>query len=327
MSKKNILLRAARLQLFADASAGVGAGVGAEVGVSTGTEGTTATQQAETKRGKKGGLSNVVYGIQESDTNEGNISSDAGSKADVTTTSNTLEDRRKAFEDLIGGEYKQEFTDRTQEIINRRFKETKSLEQRLSTQQPIMDMLFQKYGIDDGDATKLQKAIETDDKYWEEAAEEAGMTVEQYRAYQKLERENKELRKAQRAAEGQRQMNEQLNEWYREAEQVKALYPDFDFRNECQNREFIGLLKAGIPVQKAYETMHLNELVTGAASIAAQQAEQRTVSNIQRRASRPSENGTSSQGGATIKSDVTKLTKADRADIARRVERGELIKF
>lgn len=332
MMKRNILLKAARLQLFADGGDG-GAGVGSAAGAQTGTEGTGAAIQPETaksrKSGKKGDLSNVIYGKQDAVTGaeDSGTGSAAGSKADVTTTSNTLEDRRKAFEDLIGGEYKDEFTQRTQEIINRRFKETKNLESQLNTQKPIIDMLLQKYKIADGDLGKLTQAIEGDDTYWEEAAEQAGLTVEQYKTYQKLERENQELREAQRKAQGQQQMDNQLNAWYKEAEQVKAMYPGFDFKTECQNREFLGLLKAGIPVQKAYETMHLDELVTGAASVAARQAEQRTVSNIRNRASRPSENGASSQSAAVIKSDVSKLTKEDRAEIVRRAARGETIGF
>lgn len=334
---KLLILRAVKLQMFSD---GVAAATGTD-GATSGTSNNSSEYQQsqpikyESKRksrnsGKKTGeLSDVVYGKQESaglaarDT-EG-INSAAESKSDVTTTSNTLEDRRAAFEDLIKGEYKDEFTQRTQQIIDRRFKETKNLEARLNQAQPILDMLMAKYKTDD--VAKLAKAIETDDAYWEEAAEEAGLTVEQYRNVQKLERENKELRLMRQRDEGQQRMEAQLNDWYRQADQVKAIYPDFDLKAEVQNREFLGLLKAGIPVQKAYETIHLDELVNGAAINAARQAEQRTVSNIKNRATRPAENGTSSQSTAKIKSDVHSLTPADRAEIARRVARGEKITF
>ena len=330
---KRLILNAARLQMFNDGGAATAAGT---EGDSTTQETTSQPIKYESKRksrinsGKKTGeLSDVVYGKQTSaesaagDTEGSN--SAAESKADVTTTSNTLEDKRAAFEELIKGDYKDEFTQRTQQIIDRRFKETKNLEARLNQAQPILDMLMSKYKTDD--IGKLAKAIETDDAYWEEAAEEAGLTVEQYRQVQKLERENKELRLRQQQAQGQQQMNAQLNEWYRQAEAVKAIYPNFDLKTESQNREFLSLLKAGIPVQKAYETMHLDELVNGAATVAARQAEQRTVSSIKNRAARPAENGTSSQSTATIKSDVRSLTKADREEIARRAARGERITF
>lgn len=321
------------LQIFSDGGgAAADGGAAAEgVGVAEGAE----QQQAENKSGssrrnsgnKKGDLSNVVYGKQAEATGTTTDGSAAESKTDVTTTSNTLEDRRKAFEDLIGGEYKEEFTARTQEIINRRFKETKALEAQLNASKPVLDMLLQKYKISDGDLGKLSKAIEADDTYWEEAAEEAGLTVEQYKAVQKLERENQELRRARQQEQGQQRMNAQLNDWYKQADAVKAVYPDFNFQAECQNRDFLGLLKAGIPVQKAYETIHLDELVSGAAKVAAQQAERQVVANIKNKASRPAENGTSSRSSATIKSSVSSLTRADREEIARRAARGEKIQF
>ena len=313
-----------RLQFFADGGAeGAGATPTATGAESTQAENKT-SGSSRRNRGNKGELANVVYGKVETDAETGSV---AESKADVSTTSNTLEARRQAFEDLIGGEYKDLFTERTQNIIDRRFKETKNLEAQVNSAKPILDTLFQKYKIGDGNLDKLAKAIEADDTYWEEAAEEAGLTVPQYKEVQRIQRENEELKKAQQQAEGQKAMDAQINDWYKQAEAVKGIYPNFDFRAECQNREFLGLLKAGIPVQKAYETIHLDELVTGAATVAARQAEHRTVESIKTRASRPAENGTSSQASATIKSDVSSLTRADREEIARRVARGEIIKF
>ena len=73
------------------------------------------------------------------------------------------------------------------------------MEAQLSQQKPILDMLMQRYKIGDGDLSKLSAAIENDDAYWSEAAEEAGMSVEQYKQFQKLQRENLALRQAQRS--------------------------------------------------------------------------------------------------------------------------------
>ena len=325
------------LRLFDGAAAGGASGgaTGGEGGAAAegtqATESSTATQQAETKRNgssrrstRSGALDNVVYGIQ--DTNPA-AEGDRETTTDVSTTSNTLENKRAAFEELINGEYKDMFTERTQNIIDRRFKETKNMEAQLAAQQPVIEALLSKYKITDGNIGKLTEAINNDDAYWEEAAEEAGLTVEQYKAVQKLQRENEAFRRAQRMQQGQQQMNAQINDWYRQAEAVKQIYPDFDFKAEVNNRDFLGMLKAGIPVQKAYEVAHIDDLVNGAARTAAQNAEKNTVAKLRSKASRPSENGTSSSSSAVIKSDVSSLTKADRAEIARRAARGELIKF
>lgn len=327
------------LRLF-DGGAAASAGAAGDGGSTTaGTDGADAgTQnQAETvkqngssRRSKKSGaLSNVVYGKQAEDSTDTDPAAEGmtGGTTDVSTTSDTLEAKKAAFKNLVEGEYKDQFTEWTQNIIDRRFKETKNLESRLKSQQPVIDMLMSKYKIADGDINKLANAIDNDDAYWEEAAEEAGLTVEQYKNVQKLQRENETYRQMQRNAEAQRMANAQLNDWYRQAEQVKSSYPDFDFKTELSNRDFVQMLKNGIPVQKAYEVMHMDELLTGAAKTAAQTAERNTVAKIKNKSSRPSENGTSSSSSAVIKSDVSKLTKADRAEIARRVARGEIISF
>ena len=323
------------LSMFDGGAAGAGAGAAGGEGGAAETAG--ADTQVETKKvgsnrqqRKSGELSNVVYGKQEEPTTTAN-NSDAESttkqETDVTTTSNTLEDKRRAFEDLINGEYKDMFTERTQNIIDRRFKETKNLEAQLKAQTPIMEALMSKYKIGDGDVSKLSKAIEQDDAYWEEAAEEAGLTVEQYKTVQKLQRENEQFRRMQQEQTQQQRAETQLNDWIRQGEALKATYPDFNFKNEAANKDFVDLLKAGLPVQRAYEVTHFDDLITGAARVAAQQAEQQTVNRIKDKASRPLENGTSSQSASLIKSDVSSLSKADRAEIARRVARGETIRF
>ena len=55
--------------------------------------------------------------------------------------------------------------------------------------------------------------------------------------------------------------------------------------------------------------------------------EQLVTDNIRAKGSRPLENGTSQQGAFIVKNDVNALTKEDRAEIARRVRRGEVISF
>jgi hypothetical protein len=284
------------------------------------------------RRAKSGAYENVVFGKQE-DAPAAAGNPDAGdkgqgvSKSGVETTSNTLEDRRKAFKEMIGGEYKDVYAEEFQKAFNHRFKEVKGMEQSLSAQKPILDMLLQRYNIADGDMAKLQSAIEQDDHYWEEAADEAGLTVEQYRNMKKLERENAELKLIRQRQQGEQQAQQKLNQWYAEAEQVKSIYPTFDFKAETADKEFIGMLKAGLSVQKAYEVKHMDEIKAAAAQTAAQTAGEQMKARIQERAARPSENGTSSQGAVIVKNDVHNLSRADRAEAVRRAQRGEIIRW
>lgn len=334
---QNIRLLDIDLRLFDGAAAGAPAG--GEGGQAQGDAGTLPKAETNGRRGgsrrARTGESNVVYGIQEdAPAADGNTPAAGETKGEgnanksgVSTTSDTLEAKRKAFKELIEGEYKDQYAEAFQSAFNRRFKDVKGLEDSLSAQKPIMDMLMQRYQIADGDMTKLQSAIEQDSAYWEDAAEKAGLTVEQYMAMQKLQRENAALTRMQQRQRGEQQAQQQLNRWYAESEKVKELYPGFDFQREIADRDFRGLLKSGIGVQKAYELMHMDEIKEAAARSAAQTAGEQMKARIQSKAARPLENGTSTQSAVITKSDVHSLSRQDRAEIARRVQRGETIKF
>ena len=328
MQNDNALLEA-KLQLFADGAAAAPAG---EAGGAESALPKAETQQAgRSRRSRSGAYDNVVFGKQDA-AEETTDSSDAGStgggnanQSGVSTTSDALEEKRRAFEELIGGEYKDLYQEKFQQAFNRRFKENKAMEESLNAQKPIMDMLMQKYGVED--VAKLQEAIEQDDSFYEQAAEEAGLTVEQYKAMQKLERENAEFKRMRQRQQGQQQMQQQLKQWYHDAEALKADYPNFDFKAESANRQFLGLLRSGIPVKQAYELIHMDEIKEASARAAAQTASEQMAAKMKSKAARPSENGTSSQSAVIVKSDVSHLSKADRAEIARRVQRGEKITF
>lgn len=324
---KNKLLKV-NLQMFNDGAASGGEGATAQA-----TEGALPkAEKSGSSRRKSGDLSNVVYGIQEDASGAETTIPAAGGvegndKTGVITTSDTREAKRAKFKEMVEGEYKDEFSEMFQQSFNRRFRDVKSMENSLSAQKPILDMLMQRYKIADGDMSKLQAAVEDDTQYWEEAAEEAGLTVEQYKAMQKLERENEELRKIRRRQEGEQKAQAQLDIWYQEANAVKKLYPSFDFKAEAGNREFLNLLSSGIPVQKAYELIHMDEITEARAKSAAQLAGAQVEARIKSKQSRPTENGTSSQSAAIVKNDVSSLTKADRAEIARQVQMGKTIRF
>ena len=328
------------LQLFNGGAAGAAGGDGAAAAAQ---ESENALPKAETnrrsggsRRGRSGEFDNVVFGKQ--DAAAGTVSSsDAGNskgegnanKSGVTTTSDTLEAKRAEFEKLIGegGEYRDIFTERTQQIINRRFKDGKIQEQTIADQKPIMDILMQRYGIADGDAKALLKAIEEDNTYWAAAAEEAGMDVEQFKKMKKFERESAELKAMRQKQAADQQVQQQLASWMKQAEGLKEMYPGFDFRTEIQNRDFQGLLRNGISVQQAYELIHMEEIKQAAAKSAAQTASQQMQANLKAKQSRPAENGTKSKTAVIVKNDVSKLTRKERAEAVRRSLYGEHIEF
>ena len=319
------------LTLF-DGAAASGAGAGGTAGAADGGAQGDNTSAGSTRQSS--GEQKVLYGKQNIATANGTVTdatdnsqAAAGKDTDVVVTSNTLDDKRKAFQDLINGEYKDIYTEETQRIINRRFKETATLKSQVEQFQPIADMLMSKYGIKNGDMKKLADAIDNDDMYWTEAADEAGMSVEQYKAFQKLQRENERLLRAEDARKGEQYVKEQTAQWYKEADELKKQFPNFDFITELKDPNFVRMLQAKTPMEHAYKVIHFDELMNSAIQRTAVTTQKAVVDNVRARGARPQENGTVAQSAFTVKDDVSKLTKKDRADIVRLVARGEMISF
>ena len=300
------------LQLFAEGGAG-GGGTGSE-----GATGATATAAvSQTKGAKSNPLANVVYGKQATE--------EAPPAAEVVEE--PTEDRNAKFEALIKGEYKDLYDARVQDTIKNRLKGTKETVDRYNELAPTLEALAKKYGVDASDIKALNKAIEDDDSYYEQEALEKGITVEKLKEIRKMERENADLKKQMEEQNREANAKKIYAKWMEEADTAKQVYPSFDLRTEMQHPKFVDLLRSNIDVRTAYEVIHKDDIIAGAMQFTAKKVEQNLTNKIIANGARPSENGNSSQGASVTKSDVSALTKADRAEIARRVARGEKISF
>ena len=272
----------------------------------------------------------VVYGKQPDAVAEGKPAESGQPEAGAESKAepDTGKDRKAAWKELIEGEYKEEFQNQTQGIINKRFREMKSLQEQNAQLGKLAEKLADRYGVDPGNTAELLKAIEGDSGFLREQADKAGMTVDQYREQQSLKRENEYYRRQQEALERERGIRDQVNQWQQEAQNVKQIYPDFDLEREFrESKDFADLVKSGIPIQKAYEVAHFDQIVGGALRYAVKEASTQTAANIRNRASRPEEGASKGGAAVTVKSDVHKLTKADREEIARQVLAGKTITF
>ena len=307
-----------------DGGASSGAGGAAAAGVGTGeiTGGSASTQQSNT------GAKVVLGKPPKADTSKTEPNTAKGNTQ--LPAAGEGEDRSAQFKAMIQGDYKDLYDAEVQKIINRRFTETKGLQNSLAAQSPIIQQLSQKYGIDGSDLTALQAAIDDDDAMWAEQAEAAGMTVEQYKQVQKIERENQQLRKNQEDQLAIQRSQQQVQTWLQQAEAMKAdeRFKDFDLRKEIsENPEFLNLLQAGIPVDHAYSVLHLNDITKSVANTAAQQTEKAVTANIRARGTRPAENSASSQAATIYKSDPSKWTDAEFAEAIRMVKRGGTLRL
>ena len=330
-------LLAINLHLFDGSAAGAGGGEGAAAPADGGTPGDTKASSAAAGQSKKtGDLSNVKYGKQETDTTAAGSASTVqapaaeGAKTGVTVTSDTLEARQAKFDELINSdEYKDIYTKRTQEMIDRRFAKSKAAEAENGKLREIADMLGQKYGIkEDGDFSKLKAAIEGDDTTWADAADEAGMTVEQYKKFNALQRRNAAFEAARQNDLAQQQTRQKAEKWMQEAQALKAKFPQFDLKAELTDRNFMAAINAGVPMEMVYKGKYYDQQLVEATQATAKTTEKNLVDNIRAKGKRPAENGAAGQSAAfTIKNDPSKLTLADFDEIARRVAHGEKISF
>ena len=296
------------LQLFAE---GAGAGDG---GTAQGQGATEAAALPQTK-GAKNPLADVKYGIQD----------EAAPAAEVQQTATP--DRNAEFDRLMKGEYKDLFDAWAQDTIQKRLKSSKETVDKYNALTPTLEMLAKKYGVDANDIQSLNKAIQEDDSYYEEEALEKGISVQQLKEVKKMERENAALKAQMQEAQRQENGKKLYAAWMQQADATKQVYPSFDLKAEMNNPKFLDLLRSNIDVRTAYEVLHKDDIIRGAMQFTAQTVESKIAKKVASQGARPAENGMSSQSAAVVKSDVSQLSKADRAEIIRRVQRGEKIRF
>ena len=138
-----------------------------------------------------------------------------------------------------------------------------------------------------------------------------------------LRRENETLRSA--TEQQQRTARAAFAALERDADEVRAVYPEFDWQREVESGEFARLIAAGVSPRTAYEVVHREEILRRAMAYAAQQTAQHTARSAAAGARRAAENGRRS--AAVSRPDPRHLTSGELADIRRRVMDGEKIRF
>lgn len=245
-----------------------------------------------------------------------------GNQPDATAAAGT------EFDTFISGhqdEAKKWFDTKFQEVFNKRFKDYKSMEGRVKAGDQVMQMLATKYGIEDAsDIKSITQALKDDDFLYAERAEANGRTIDEQRNWDNLERENREFREAQRQAERREQIDRQMAEWDKQSANLKALFPSFNLDTELRNPDFESALRSGLSMERAFYAVHGDEIVSGAMQTTANAVRSATVQDMAARRSRPRENAIGSQAAAKVSKDVHKLSKQERAEIAKRSMFGDV---
>ena len=119
-----------------------------------------------------------------------------------------------------------------------------------------------------------------------------------------------------------------LASWRREEQATREIYPSFSMKNELLNEPMFGtLLKSGVGVRRAYECVHLEEIIGSAIRYAVADIGRKTALNPSRAQSRPGENSVLGRAASVTRTDVNSLTDRDIKRILSEVSRGAKISF
>ena len=112
----------------------------------------------------------------------------------------------------------------------------------------------------------------------------------------------------------------------RQAEDIRRVYGGFDWQREMRDPAFGRLIAAGVDGRTAYEVVHSRELLAQAMRYGAKRAVEQCSRAIASGGRRVAENGGHGSSAVT-RTDPKALDSAQLADIRRRVQRGEKIRF
>lgn len=229
-----------------------------------------------------------------------------------------------SFEDYMS-QHKDEASKWFQERFDKRHKDYKNLQERVKSTDNVLDMLATKFGIEDRtDIAAITQALENDDYLYAERAEANNRTIEEQRTWDQMERENRLFREQQQMMQRQQQMERQMNEWEQQSNNLKQLFPTFDLEVELQNPDFQNALRSGLSMERAYYAIHGAEITSGAMEYTAAKVRQATAEDLATRRNRPAENGLSGQAAAKVSKDVHKLSKSERAAMAKQSLNGPI---
>ena len=190
-------------------------------------------------------------------------------------------DKDKEFEALIEDEYKEQFSKKMQKIIRKRLREVKNLKEE--------NMKNETEGRDE-----ILKRLTLENNFLKKRREDELQLM-------KLRSEAQKLRE--------------------QAEKTKEIYPEFDFREEIKNPEFMRLLNLGVGVKNAYEVSNIDAILENNTK----KAEKKVVDSIRVKGNRPVENGSEGVSGILLSGNASKLSRKERAELAKRAAKGEKI--
>lgn len=317
---------AMKLQLFAEGGAGAGAAEGTGEAAPA-EKAASAPAQGKGREAAAAEVDEMLSPAEEPDAEEDAAEGEERDGA-ADKSSTDPETHRKAFGELMRGEYNREFGEMIVQATQ------KAYDSILNEQGPvgrILNALGQKYGTAPGDYEALAAAVEggvvKDDAYYEDMAMKKGISVQLAKEMDALESENAKHRAAEQQRAEAAKMEAIQQEWDAAAERIRAEDPGFDIKTALADPDFAQMLKLGVKMEDAYKARYFDDIMARRTTQTAKTVEKGVEARIRQRGARPAENGTNPGGAAVLKTDVSKLTPAQCEELERRAMRGQIITF
>ncbi len=246
---------------------------------------------------------------------------------------------QESFDSLIKGRYKNDFNAAVEGIVKKRLAKSKRDTDLVDRLGPAFQLLAKNYGMDVDDIRKadidlfLQKAMD-DNRFYEDIAAQMGLSEDQAKRVYQTEQRNKQLERQEQERAEEIEQRQVFANLVKQGDALKQKYPSFDLDTEMQNEEFLKMViptskgGLGIPMENAFYALHKDEIERGAMQYAVQRTAEQISNSIQAGAARPREAGLQSgtpNGSLTV--NPRNLSKAQRDEIRKRVQRGEKITF
>lgn len=242
---------------------------------------------------------------------EADPQSPSGAETPAAGEKNETLTAEEEFDRLIKSDkYRDIYGRRLQNTLHQRLKGTQAAKSQLKSAQAILAAVAQKYQVDPGDFAAIQRAVEGDGSLEDDstAAQDASENPEQ----EEMRRE--QLRQAA--------VRETCEDWERQGEEVKAIYPDFQMAQELENPQFQNLLRSGVDVKTAFEALHLQDIREASMAYAAKRTRENVAKSIASGSLRPSESGVSGGGAVSARSRIEAMSDDQINALCERAMRG-----
>ena len=291
-------------------------------GAGEGTSGGSGGETVQGTNGEETGVQEAAEGEQEEGAKEEQTDPEGEKKERVTLRDLLSQDK----------ELKKEYDKTVSGIVKNRLKGFDELQKTNQSYQEMARVLMDiiPNAPRDGNPESMLNYLKAQQDLWADAASAAGMSTEAYQKMTNIQRQSEEILGQQRAQQEAALRQQQFENWDRQAEEARELYPDLDLVAELDNPQFTRLMDSGFTVQQAFEAVHHQELMDGAirsaSSIAAQNATRKTVNALRSSQQRPAENGVGgSAGSGAHRLDPRTMSSEQRKSLIDRAMAGERI--